>query len=642
MDLKPESQPDELKVTIQRGVTVKGKLVGPGDKPIEEALMVSRIFMNANENYCRCSPVIIKDGQFELHGLDPEKSVPVYFLDPKNELGATVEISGKSAENGPLVVHLEPCGKAAGRFFGKEGTPLVKYRPGLSFVVTPGVCPYGMVKSRKEITADQTLIANIDRKHYWDGPLTDEEGRCTFPALIPGATYRFDIFHESNDWDVKDFTVKSGETLQLPDLKLDIKADEVKPPLEETKKEVIRLRVVDPQSAVLSINKMFGISIDSKTTPAGVPKIDVNIAMRLLLIHGTEEQIAQIRQLLEKMGESDIGRPDAAIQRRDGQQARQGFPGEDRPFHAGIGLGGVEPRYGRLDAKAVYELGWMKYGPKDIAEEERFMKHDAGKDPERYQRLHLDTEVVEVLTYRDDFAEVITKFPAGAYGDPYSKRSFGKINGEWKNWGEERFASVEAVRANVEEFKEKRYNIFFLDKKEILAGKKPAIEPSNEEKPSADKDEAAKASDIQRREVNKLVKDFPEKTDLSTPESALAAYHRAMAKKDAKAVLELGWRKYGPAEIEEMERFWKSDTPKEMAIYLQAVLDAEVREVLIYRDEVAGVISKLKFPEGVGRHPFSLRYFGKIDGQWKNLGEDRLPSIEAARLKCEENKDVRL
>jgi hypothetical protein len=144
---------------------------------------------------------------------------------------------------------------------------------------------------------------------------------------------------------------------------------------------------------------------------------------------------------------------------------------------------------------------------------------------------------------------------------------------------------------------------------------------------------------VQRRAVNKLVRDFPEKTDLSTPESALAAYHRASARKDAKAVLELSWWKYGHREIEEMERFWKSN-PQDIAVYNQAQLDAEVIEVLVYQDDFAAVISKLKFPEGMGRDPYSSRSFGRINGIWKNLGEDRLPNIEAARKNFESKKDV--
>ena len=35
-----------------------------------------------------------------------------------------------------------------------------------------------------------------------------------------------------------------------------------------------------------------------------------------------------------------------------------------------------------------------------------------------------------------------------------------------------------------------------------------------------------KSEQIEHRTINRLVKDFPEKTDLSTPESAMAAYSR--------------------------------------------------------------------------------------------------------------------
>jgi hypothetical protein len=144
---------------------------------------------------------------------------------------------------------------------------------------------------------------------------------------------------------------------------------------------------------------------------------------------------------------------------------------------------------------------------------------------------------------------------------------------------------------------------------------------------------------VQRRSVSKLVRDFPEKTDVSTPESALAAYHRAMARMDAQSVLELSWWKFEPREIEEMERFWKRN-PQDIAIYNQAQLDAEVIEVLVYQDDLAAVISELKFPEGFGRNSYSSRSFGQINGTWKNLGEDRLPNIEAARNNFEGKKDL--
>ena len=166
-----------------------------------------------------------------------------------------------------------------------------------------------------------------------------------------------------------------------------------------------------------------------------------------------------------------------------------------------------------------------------------------------------------------------------------------------------------------------------------------AAEPLQTDGPSySNNQQSTEQPVVQRRAINKLVTDFPEKTDLSTPESALAAYHRASAHMDAKAVLELSWWKFGPQEIQEMEQFWKRDA-KDIAIYNEAQLNAEVIEVLTYRNDYAAVVSKLHFPEGGGRNAYSSRSFGRIEGVWKNLGEDRLPSVEAAREDFDRKKE---
>lgn len=143
---------------------------------------------------------------------------------------------------------------------------------------------------------------------------------------------------------------------------------------------------------------------------------------------------------------------------------------------------------------------------------------------------------------------------------------------------------------------------------------------------------------VQRRVVNRLVTDFPEKVDLSTPESAQAAWNRASAKNDDQAVLALSWVKWGPRDIEQMERQRKGN-PKETEIYSEAQRNSEILEVATYRGDLADVVTKLKFPEGVGRDPYSSRSFGKINGLWKNLGEDRLPNLEAARDNFDNKKD---
>jgi hypothetical protein len=156
--------------------------------------------------------------------------------------------------------------------------------------------------------------------------------------------------------------------------------------------------------------------------------------------------------------------------------------------------------------------------------------------------------------------------------------------------------------------------------------------------PQSNSQKSTDQPDVQRRAINKFVTDFPSTADLSTPESALAAYHRASAYMDAKAVLELSWWKPGPNAIQEMEQFWKND-PKDIAVYNQAQLNAEMLEVLTYRDDYAAVISKLNFPAGVGRNPYSSRCFGRINGVWKSLGEDRLTSPEEARENFDRKKE---
>ncbi len=67
---------------------------------------------------------------------------------------------------------------------------------------------------------------------------------------------------------------------------------------------VIRLKMVDPQTAVLSIKKLFGTDTDATKSGSG-PQVDADPATRQLLIRGTTAQIDQIKSLLQKMGEPE-------------------------------------------------------------------------------------------------------------------------------------------------------------------------------------------------------------------------------------------------------------------------------------------------------------------------------------------------
>jgi hypothetical protein len=216
LNLPPTAQDHAVSVTLHRGATLRGLLVGPDGQPVANARMVSRyhaanplsrFFVSRIEH---SQPV--EDGQFEITGVGPEESNPVFFLDARNQWGAVVPLSGKQARGEPITVRLQPCGSATARYVTRKGQPFANLGVELLLVVT---------RERTGVTAifsggvgpDQINVADIDRLHYQKGLSTDAEGRCTFPCLIPGATYRFRSNHGG-----RDFTVKPGENRQLPDI----------------------------------------------------------------------------------------------------------------------------------------------------------------------------------------------------------------------------------------------------------------------------------------------------------------------------------------------------------------------------------------------------------------------------------------
>lgn len=76
--------------------------------------------------------------------------------------------------------------------------------------------------------------------------------------------------------------------------------------------EVFQLRSVDPQLAVLSINKLFNGSTDPKVPPPPTaPQVDADPTTRQLMVRATSSQIEQIRELLVKLGENESASAEA-------------------------------------------------------------------------------------------------------------------------------------------------------------------------------------------------------------------------------------------------------------------------------------------------------------------------------------------
>lgn len=119
------------------------------------------------------------------------------------------------ASKEPMSVVLKPCGSAKAKFILDRVDR--QFSPVLYFVLTPGEMKYDFdaMKAGKTL-ADSDFVANLDRINYGN-PQEVQEGidrYHTFPALIPGATYRL-LIGGRIDGPYKDFTVQSGETLDL-------------------------------------------------------------------------------------------------------------------------------------------------------------------------------------------------------------------------------------------------------------------------------------------------------------------------------------------------------------------------------------------------------------------------------------------
>ncbi|SIN70411.1 RNA polymerase sigma factor, sigma-70 family [Singulisphaera sp. GP187] len=226
-EAKAGDSPLEVTATLRPGVTIKGRVEGPDGQTITDGFILSTLRIEAFNPFWRGDYQIpIRDGRFELHGLAPEASTRIHVLDPEHEWGASVDITGNQSGR-DLTIRLQPCGKATARFVGPDGKPIAKHRPHFEFVATPGPSPYSRnQRDRAELASDVEFVANIDRKHYWNAPRTDDEGRVSLISLIPGALYRIIDFSTVTDQDKgaqvrKEFTIKSGETLDLGEIQID-------------------------------------------------------------------------------------------------------------------------------------------------------------------------------------------------------------------------------------------------------------------------------------------------------------------------------------------------------------------------------------------------------------------------------------
>ena len=219
LDLKEGEEPRPFKLQLRRGVTVAGRVVAPDGKPAAEAFAFGRSYVPYGASpypltgFVGIPPKIeVKDGRFEIPGCDPEKPFSFYFLDVKDHLGATVQLSGKSAADGPVTVRLRPAASASA-LLKSTGGKAPDYAASwlqldhLRLIITPGPDWEEVNKNIDVIPADYARHFNLDDQNNRLQPGPD--GRLTLRNLIPGATYRFRG---------REFVPEPGQTVDLGEI----------------------------------------------------------------------------------------------------------------------------------------------------------------------------------------------------------------------------------------------------------------------------------------------------------------------------------------------------------------------------------------------------------------------------------------
>lgn len=212
-----EQDPIDVKLTLQPGATVKGRIVDEQGGTVDEALVVSRLNISPYSLHWRGHTIPTLGGRFELSGLAAGVEYTIYFLDSKRKLGATEIIKAGDKER---TVVLKPCGAATFRLIDEKGEPMPANYGWTEMVVTPGASKFDRAAiDRGELLADSDFIINIDRANH---PYPDnDDGRRSLTALVPGATYRVVGKRGGQIVAVKEFKVRAGETADLGEIKVE-------------------------------------------------------------------------------------------------------------------------------------------------------------------------------------------------------------------------------------------------------------------------------------------------------------------------------------------------------------------------------------------------------------------------------------
>ena len=216
---EPNAETTDVVMDMKPGITIRGRVEGPDGRPITRVKMLSASFTRVQSVYWTSRRELLAvDGNFELPGCDPTESRTIFLLDAKAQLGATAILNPRNHKDKPPVIRLVPCGSATVQLVDKQGTPrrnqslntqnliLQTDLIGKEGVINP---QYG-TQTLRHIRWGMSILDSERHKFLQ----ADDDGRVTFPSLIPGAPYKL-IQRSPSYQELIDFRVDSGEEYPL-------------------------------------------------------------------------------------------------------------------------------------------------------------------------------------------------------------------------------------------------------------------------------------------------------------------------------------------------------------------------------------------------------------------------------------------
>src|SRR5262249_37847471 len=172
-EVKAGDSPHEVAAALRPGATIRGRALGPDGQTVVDAKIITTLSIEPFNPWWRGDYLLkVRDGRFELHGVDPEGTARINFLDAEHEWGATVDVSGKQAAE-DWTIRLEPCVKARARFVWPDGKPATQMDPrAFELVATPGPSrPSRDERDRDRARPEADALSRTDPRHYdFNGP----------------------------------------------------------------------------------------------------------------------------------------------------------------------------------------------------------------------------------------------------------------------------------------------------------------------------------------------------------------------------------------------------------------------------------------------------------------------------------------